>query len=177
MITLREQIKEKHDIAENSPFTKLLLSGNISKEIYGDFLYNQKLCYIALEQEANSAGLLKDFPEICREKFIQKDLLDFDSSKFNIYYSTIDYAKHVNSLNGSRLLLAHIYVRHFGDMYGGQMIKKVIPSKGYMYEFENRKELIDKVRAVLTDDLGDEANICFDFAIKLFVELAYEYNL
>ena len=46
-----------------------------------------------------------------------------------------------------------------------------------MYEFENRPELIAKVREMLTDDLADEANVCFDFVLELFDELAIEHNL
>jgi hypothetical protein len=57
------------------------------------------------------------------------------------------------------------------------MIKKVVPSSGKMYEFENRKEMIDKIRPMLTEDLGTEANKCFDFVIQLFNELEHEYHL
>jgi hypothetical protein len=62
-------------------------------------------------------------------------------------------------------------------MYGGQMIKKVVPGSGAMYEFENKKELIEKVRAMLTMDLADEANVAMQFAIDLFEELANELHL
>jgi heme oxygenase len=68
-------------------------------------------------------------------------------------------------------LLAHIYVRHFGDMYGGQMIAKRNPGSGKMYQFENVDELKEIVRSRLDDDMSDEANMCFQFAIRLFKEL------
>jgi heme oxygenase len=73
--------------------------------------------------------------------------------------------------------MAHIYVRHFGDMYGGQMLKKVVPSQGRMYEFKDRAELINRVRSKLSDDLGDEANKAFDFVLELFDELANAYDI
>jgi heme oxygenase len=56
-------------------------------------------------------------------------------------------------------------------MYGGAMIAKRIPGSGKMYQFENKQELIAMVREKLDDSLADEANKCFDFAIKLFEEL------
>jgi heme oxygenase len=70
--------------------------------------------------------------------------------------------------------LAHLYVRHFGDMYGGQMIKKRNPGSGKMYDFNNVEELKTTVRAMLNDDMADEANTCFEFAMQLFEELEDE---
>jgi heme oxygenase len=64
-----------------------------------------------------------------------------------------------------------------GDLYGGQMIKRVVPGTTNMYEFENRKELIDSLRNKLDISMAAEANYCFDFAIELFTELANEYNI
>lgn len=177
MATLKEQTQTKHDCIEKLPFSKLLLSGNITKEMYADYLYNMKMHYAAIETMAKDAGLLDDFTEICRTDAIIEDLEQFDTSKCKVHISTAEYLKHLQQLEDKRQLLAHVYVHHFGDMYGGQIIKGLVPSKGKMYEFENRGELIKKVRMVLTEDLGTEANICFDYMIELFGELANEYNL
>ena len=63
-------------------------------------------------------------------------------------------------------------ISHFGDMYGGQMIKKRISfTEGTMYDFDDVEILKAKVRAKLCDDMADEANICFKYATKLFEEL------
>jgi exonuclease VII small subunit len=59
-------------------------------------------------------------------------------------------------------------------MYGGQMIKKRNPGSGKMYEFENVDELKTAVRAMLNDDMAEEANRCFEFAMQLFEELDRE---
>jgi len=177
MTTLREQIKENHDLAEQSKFTQLLLSGNIPKNIYADYLNNQYEMYKVLEEVATNFGLLDEFPEIKRADLIKQDLDELNIENLGLNLSTIQYIKYIHSITNPKLLWAHIYVRHFGDMYGGQMIKKVIPSSGKMYEFEDRTGLIAKVRAKLTDDLGDEANRCFEFAIQLFNELEHEYNI
>ena len=54
---------------------------------------------------------------------------------------------------------------------GGAIIKKYVPGKGRMYEFNDKEDLKLKVRALLHDDMADEANACFRFAIRLFGEL------
>jgi heme oxygenase len=74
-------------------------------------------------------------------------------------------------------LLAHIYIRHFGDLYGGQIIKKAVPGSGKMYEFEDRNGLIAKVRERLSDELGEEANRAIEFNLQLFEEIANEHNI
>jgi heme oxygenase len=56
-------------------------------------------------------------------------------------------------------------------MYGGQIIKKRNPGSGKMYEFENVEELKVQLRALLHDDMADEARKCFEFAMKLFEQL------
>jgi heme oxygenase len=68
--------------------------------------------------------------------------------------------------------MAHVYVRHMGDLSGGQMIAKRVPGKGRMYQFDKgHDELKEMVRAKLDDSMADEAKLCFDFATKMFQEL------
>jgi hypothetical protein len=59
-----------------------------------------------------------------------------------------------------------------GDMFGGQMLKKLVPGSGKMYEFENRAELIQTVRTMIDEDMADEANIAFQLTIDLLKEYA-----
>jgi heme oxygenase len=174
-MSLKEAIKEKHDIAENHRFVKLLLSGDITVPIYADYLQNQLICYAHLEKAANAFGMFKDIDGIKRAELIQRDFLEL-LHPAKIYQSSIDYIKHIDS-TPAHLLWAHIYARHFGDMYGGQIIKKVTPGNGTMYEFENRQELIAKVREKLSDDLADEANTALDFSLRLFDEIADAHNI
>ena len=175
MTTLREQIADKHEAAEKTKFVEILLNGKITKRMYAEYLYNQYLCYRILEEKAQEQGLLSDMPALWRADKMKEDLDELAEVDFVPHNSTIDYMNYVTTEPAN--LLAHIYVRHFGDMYGGQMIKKVAPSSGKMYDFENRKEMIDKIRPMLTENLGTEANKCFDFVIRLFGELEHEYHL
>ena len=63
--------------------------------------------------------------------------------------------------------MAHLYTWHMGDMYGGQMISKLIPAANRHLIFENRVDLINKMRELINDSMADEANLAFDWAIKL----------
>ena len=177
MATLREQIKTQHDIAEKTKFSELLLSGNIPKEVYAEYLYNQYECYKALENKATELGLLKNFSEVCRNVLMKQDLDELNQPNLKLYPSTKAYIEFIKNDPELKDLMGHIYVRHFGDMYGGQIIKSKIPSSGKMYEFTDRSGLISKLRAVLTEDLGNAANHCFQFVINLHNEIADEYRL
>ena len=174
-MTLRDSISDKHIKAEKHCFINLLLDKKITEEVYADFLFQQYQCYSALEKKAKEYGLLDGIEDIARTQKIFDDFIEFGLSGSH-FKSTQNYITHIDTLSKEQVL-AHLYVRHFGDMYGGQMIKRLIPGKGSMYEFENRPELIAKVREMLTDDLADEANVCFDFVLELFDELAIEHNL
>lgn len=174
-MALRDKIAEKHDKAENHRFVKLLFSGEMPKNIYADFLFNQLVAYSRLESLAQRYGLLFGIEDIRRADLMQEDLTEL-GEKPGFRKSTSNYVSYLNNVPAEKLM-AHIYVRHFGDMYGGQMLKKVVPSQGRMYEFKDRAELINRVRSKLSDDLGDEANKAFDFVLELFDELANAYDI
>ena len=86
---------------------------------------------------------------------------------------TKDYLDHVKTIvDDPDKIMAHIYVRHMGDLSGGQMIKKRVPGEGRYYQFSKPvDELKDLIRTKLNDDMADEAKICFDFATRLFQEM------
>jgi heme oxygenase len=178
-MTLKQQTNQAHIIAENHPFTKTLLAGNLTISQYCDFLYNQFPAYFKLETMCNERRLLEDLPGIERSDAILEDikvLRKLEPVIPETFDSTVEYLSHLDNLSNKQLL-AHIYVRHMGDMYGGQMIKKLVPGNGHFYEFQNRNELIKQLRNKLTDDMAQEANVCFTYIHKLFDELADEYNL
>lgn len=177
MTTLKELTHESHEQAEAHPFTKLVLSKTISSDIYGDFLYNQHAIYQTLETVAGVRGLLVDLPGLARADLIRQDLDELGTTTVKLYTSTHKYTHYVACNLTNEQLLAHLYVRHMGDLYGGQMIKKCVPGSGRMYEFQNRKELIDALRSKLDVSMASEANHCFGYAIQLFTELANERNI
>jgi heme oxygenase len=70
--------------------------------------------------------------------------------------------------------MAHLYVRHMGDLFGGQIISKRVPGSGHFYQFKDRDHLIFLVRSMITDDLADEALAAFDCSISIMKELMSE---
>lgn len=173
-MSLKELTWENHKKAERQAFASILMSGNIGPELYYQYLINQFAMYGALEAKIDFAALGID--GIQRTNHMFYDMFELQK-KYNIYSDqsmmltvTKDYIEYVNTKTPEELL-AHVYVRHFGDMYGGAMIAKKVPGSGTMYQFENKEELKEKTRALLNDDMADEANKCFEFAIRLFEEI------
>ena len=95
---------------------------------------------------------------------------------FELFQSTKEYCTYVSKISQQQCW-AHIYVRHFGDMYGGNMIRKLVPGEATMYEFKDKGKLITYVRERLNTDMENEAKQVFKYAITLFKELEDVYGL
>ena len=177
---LRDLVKDKHTEAENHRFAKYLLSKNIDPAVYADYLFNQFYIYNALEQRALQMGILNGMKNLLRADKIAEDLKELQEElpdlKVKKYITTIEYERYING-RPANAILPHIYVRHFGDMYGGAIMKKNLPGSGTMYDFVGKKDLIDNIRNRLSPEMAPEANKVFKFAIDLFEELAVEHNI
>jgi len=175
-MSLRDAVRDKHNEAEKHCFVVSLLSGEMKPEVYATYLVNQAACYRALETVASEH--MRSLPGLRRAELIELDAKELlgDAEPPALTTSTRYYVSYVQEVP-SNLLWAHIYGRHFADLYGGQLIKKVAPGACRMYHFEDRAGLIKAVREKLTDDLAHEANTVFDFAIELFDEVADAHNL
>jgi len=147
---------------------------------YHRYIFNQYVMYSALETRANQLGLLDGIEGIQRAELIRDDLQELEVEHGIVRDPDLlcpvvgEYVPYVMRLENAEDILAHLYVRHFGDMYGGQMIAKRNPGMGMMYVFQDVDNLKAKVRAMLNDDMADEANRCFEFAMQLFEELGDE---
>jgi heme oxygenase (biliverdin-producing, ferredoxin) len=175
-MSLRDLTKEAHTNAERQEFVKILFSGNIDPKLYATFLKNQHPCYELLEVCAMVHGLLSDLPDIRRAPYILNDFMELwgaDNKEAPKTCPTVQrYLDHIMSIKTDpKKLMAHLYVRHMGDLAGGQMIAKRVPGNGRMYQFENPEELKTAIRAKISDDMADEAIICFDFATRMFKEM------
>ena len=177
---LKELTRAHHDSAERTEFADMLLSGNIKPKLYQEYLHAQLQNYMVLESAVDIDASLEP---IFRSTLMEDDLneleilYDLDPVEDN-FQSVVEYNHHIQTLvedNKKDALLAHLYVRHFGDAHGGQIIKKNIPGQGLMYEFEDRAGLIKQVRELLHDGMENEAKICFEYAERLFQELMENY--
>jgi heme oxygenase len=171
-MSLKELTAQKHRDAERTAFAQLLLSGNMTKEQYAVYLMNMLHIYWCLEYHARSKGLWKGLDGLERSEKIHEDLVELNGENHPIdkfAQATLDYHKYLDDLGSTNpeKLLAHVYVRHMGDLYGGQMIARKVPGSGKFYQFDNPEQLKTNLRALLSDDLADEANVAFDYAISI----------
>lgn len=181
-LKLKELTWAHHQAAERRAFAKELLSGKIDPALYHKFLCCQYMNYSVLEE---LVIIPPNLNKIKRHRRIFQDIRELEETyglepPDNYPPSVSKYATHLYQLSeaeDNEALLAHMYVRHFGELHGGQMIKKKIPGSGLMYEFEgDKQQLIDDFRELLSDDMAEEAKKCFDFASELFDELSKEIS-
>ena len=175
-MSLRDLTHEAHKNAERQEFVKILFSGNINPKLYATFLKNQHPSYEILEVCAMShPGLLAGLIDIRRAPAILADFQELWTEADGdpqILPTTEKYIKYILSIKDQpEKLMAHIYVRHMGDLAGGQMIAKKVPGSGKMYQFENPEILKMAIRERITDDMAEEAKVCFGFATDLFKDM------
>jgi heme oxygenase len=174
-MSLKDLTHDAHKNAERQEFVKILFSGNINPKLYATFLKNQHPCYEILEVCAMPHQLLHGLTDIRRAPAILSDFQELWSEadgEPKMLPTTERYIKHILSIKDDpKKLMAHIYVRHMGDLAGGQMIAKKVPGSGRMYKFENPDELKTAIREKINDDMADEAKVCFQFATDLFKEM------
>jgi len=179
---IKDLVWEEHKNAERQEFVKTLMSGEIDKRLYATYLYNQLQCYAELEKWGHHNGLFRDTSNLPRAEYIHKDYLklwtDLGMSP-EITQSTKEYVEHIKTITDDpEKLYAHIYVRHMGDLSGGQMIRKKVPVKRY-YDFGPNateykrivKETINNFLNVYEKNVVVEAKLCFNFATRLFGEM------
>ena len=175
-MSLKELTKDNHTNAERQEFVKILFSGSIDPKLYATYLYNQFPMYELLEVCAMPHGLLSDMPGILRAKAIRADFEELwgsdDEDRPKMCAVVKEYRDHIVKIkDDANLLMAHLYVRHMGDLAGGQMIAKKVPGAGKYYQFEDAENLKAAVRLKLDTSMADEARVCFDFATQLFKEM------
>lgn len=184
-MSLKNLTWEKHKEAERKDFVKILLSGKITPKLYYRYLVNQYNNYSVLEAEginhlptslrdiARSPNMLRDLKEL-------EELYGLEYEPELVTKTTCEYVDYIYNMqkdHNTKGFIAHMYVRHFGDMYGGSIIRKRIPGSGTMYDFQDKERLKTEMRSLLDDSMAHEANRCFDFAISLFEELYNESDM
>jgi len=176
MNNLRELTKEAHTAAERSAFVKILFSGNINPKLYATYLKNQHPMYEILEICAMPLQVLHGLPDVRRAPAILEDFIELwgnnNPEQPKICPVTMKYVNYIMSIKDDpKKLMAHVYVRHMGDLAGGQMIAKKVPGKGKYYQFADPDGLKMAIREKLDDSMADEAKVCFDFAKQFFEEM------
>lgn len=174
-MSLKELTYEAHRNAERQKFVKVLFSGSIDPKLYARYLINQHAIYNILEAFAMVSGILTGLKDIRRAPKILEDYVelwgDYDPLP-ELCPVVKEYLDHIQKIkNDPDKLMAHVYVRHMGDLAGGQMIAKRVPGAGRYYQFEDPEELKEAIRARISDNMANEAIVCFEFAAQLFREM------
>lgn len=181
MSVLREYTNAKHREAEGTPFVQYMLHGNITPEHYALYLQQMQIVYRNIEYFAEINGILHGLPDIKRAEYMLEDLAELGVKLPEKILPSIEaWRQHIINLHYTgqkHLILAHVYVRHMGDLYGGKIIAKRVPGSGRCYQFEDRPALIKALDARLSTDIVDEALRAFDLAIAVFEDLQKELNL
>lgn len=176
-MSLKEITKDLHTEAEKTKLAKALIKGTITKEEYADYLYQMLLVYGPLEFGCKLQGFFDTLPDVERTSKIYKDFIELAGTNYTNTWlpSTIAYHNYVLELLNDparrHLLKAHLYVRHMGDLHGGQFIARTAPGSGNFYKFKDLDVLKENIRLMLTDELGPEARVAFEWAIKIMKEL------
>lgn len=169
-MALKDLTAEKHKEAESTPFMKAVFAGTLPFNLWVDWTYQKWLFYGTIEGCAGSNGLLGDLPDIRRTFYLFMDFQEMnkDNLKYEFRPVVRDYQQYLLSIaNEPNKIMAHLYTWHMGDMFGGQMIKKIVPGSHRNLEFSDVKTLMTNIRAKLDDSMADEANVAFDWAIRM----------
>lgn len=172
MLPLKEATSIKHKQAERMPFNVRMFRSLLSKNEYLLYLKQQLEIFEAIEKTGLPHASLK------RVEKVQEDIDELvvqGHSSEGVLASTRSYAEYLRSLSYDQLL-PHIYLNYMGILFGGQMIKKAVPSIGKMYGFDDMQEAVQAIRAVQKDEWADEVNKGFDFNIEIFDALEVKCN-
>lgn len=178
-MSLKEQTKENHDRAENTKFMRAVFKKKMPVSVWADWTYQKSVFYSSIETVARDAGLTTDMLEIERGLKLYQDAKDLTEGKFaRLRPETVEYSRYLLDLAGQPdKIMAHLYTWHMGDLFGGQMIKKILPPPHRNLEFGDVDGLKAKVRTKLDDSMGEEANVAFEWAIKLMNTYDNELDL
>jgi len=169
-MSLKDLTSAKHAEAESTPFMKAVFAKTLPFDLWVDWTYQKWLFYGAIEGAAGANRLLNDLPDLRRAFYLFMDYneMNTERKKHEFRPIVVDYYNYLISIaNDPNKVMAHLYTWHMGDMFGGQMIKKIVPGAHRNLEFEDTKTLITNIRAKLDDSMGDEANVAFDWAIRM----------
>lgn len=178
-MSLKDLTKDSHTAAEQTKFMKAVFKRNMPLEVWADYTYQKSNFYASIETVARDAGLTTDMLEIERALKLYLDAKEMNGGVYpRLRPETIAYSRYILDLVGQpSKILAHLYTWHMGDLFGGQMIKKIVPGPHRNLEFDDVEGLKAKIRAMLDDSMAEEANIAFDWAIKIMNSYNDELSL
>lgn len=136
---LRAETSLLHRQAEHTGLMSQLLKGKVTPVAYCRLLRNLHALYSVLETGlAHHAALPSiapiHLPELARTTAIESDLQALHGQGWphdiELTPGAADYVRHLQrlALEHPALLAAHSYIRHLGDLHGGQVLGRVVSS-------------------------------------------------
>ena len=169
-MSLKDLTKASHTAAEATPFMKAVFKKTIPMQLWKDFTYQKSFFYRMIETKARRANLLGGLEGIERAELLLDDSLNIPGDRVAIRLHTDLYLQYLDSLNDPDKIMAHLYVWHMGDMFGGQMIKQIVDAPSTALDFKNADELKTVMYSKLNEEMAAEANVAFEWAIKMMRE-------
>jgi heme oxygenase len=169
-MSLKELTADKHRAAETTQFMKAVFAKTLPRDHWVDFTYQKTLFYSTIETAATQQGLMSDLEPMRRSALLAQDYEKMDGSAREFKPAVLEYHNYIQTLTDPTRIMAHLYTWHMGDLFGGQMIKKLVDGPHSSLDFLDPPVLIAAMRSKLSDDMAEEANIAFDWAIQILNE-------
>ena len=169
-MSLKELTAHKHQEAETTQFMKAVFAKTLPRDHWVDFTYQKTLFYSTIETAATQQGLMSDLESMRRSALLAQDYEEMDGSAREFKPAVLEYHNYIQTLTDPVRIMAHLYTWHMGDLFGGQMIKKLVGGPHSSLDFLDASVLIAVMRSKLSDDMAEEANIAFDWAIQILNE-------
>jgi heme oxygenase len=169
-MSLKELTADKHREAETTQFMKAVFAKTLPRDHWVDFTYQKTLFYSTIETAATRLGLMSDLEPMRRSALLAQDYEKMDGSAREFKPAVLEYHNYIQTLTDPTRIMAHLYTWHMGDLFGGQMIKKLVDGPHSSLDFLDPPVLIAVMKSKLSDDMAEEANIAFDWAIQILNE-------
>jgi heme oxygenase len=202
-LALDDGTRKSHSVAENTAFVTGFFRGIATKQAFGQLVASLYFVYDAMESaftECDNEGVRAlDYPQLRRRDALEEDMAYYFGPEWRESVqpspATRKYVARVEEVarEAPYLLIAHMYTRYLGDLFGGQMMGGMarrsldldaslgtkfyefddIPSKDIKpfieewYTQLNRLELTDEQK----ERIVDEGNEVFRLNIEVFEEL------
>jgi prolyl 4-hydroxylase len=173
--TLRDLTANEHARAENTPFMRLFAANLITPDEYTHYLTQMVLIYTALEGKLMNSEIMKALPGIERTPNMRKDLAYY-TSKYGVKPLNpvaVSYYNDILKMNIGEVF-AHYYVRAAGDLFGGQMLKKLVHGANSWYDFgENEAVLRQRLRSFAVPELAPDVKRAYERNIELLNSIIF----
>lgn len=195
---LREGTHGKHAEVSHSPFSKKLSEGSVTEGEYKKYLAFLDLLYPQLEFQLNEwkhVSYIEPFTNeafavLFRSKALEHDMQHFHAKEIDPGTAAKEYGMRLAeiALHKTHLLIAHVYMRYLGDLFGGRAIYENIkhrwPEGMAFYQYphlENPKAFIGTFKEILDSLKLDEAEQgeileevlwSYDQHLKIFNEIS-----